>query len=151
VKREMVINALILLFKLGLGILFVVAGIAKLRDPVAFAEEIANYQLYPSAAPYLAASLPSVEILIGAVLVVSPGRSTWLRAAALCTALLMVGFTVATSHVLAEGIDIDCGCFGGDSGPVSSSTVARDVALILVAAALFVLARMRAAQFATKK
>ena len=147
-KRELVVSALILLFKLGLGALFVVAGILKLRDPAGFAEEIANYRLYPSLAPYLAAGLPCAEFLVGGVLVVVPGRSLWLQAAALCSALFMLAFTIATSHVLAAGINIDCGCFGGQSGPVSSATVARDIVLILVAVTLFVLGRMRAAQFA---
>jgi len=150
-KREMVVTALLWLFKLGLGAVFLVAGIAKLRDPALFAEEIANYQLYPDTAPYLAAALPCIEVLVGAALVVTPGRSLWLQAAAVCTTLMMIAFTVATSHVLAEGINIDCGCFGGDSGPVSSSTVLRDVTLILVSVALFVLARMRAALVAAKQ
>lgn len=150
-KRDMVVTALLLLFKLGLGVLFIVAGIAKLRDPAGFADEITNYRLFPATAPYLAAALPCLETVVGVMLVVAPGRSAWLQAAALCTVLLMGAFTVATSHVLAEGINIDCGCFGGDSGPVSSSTVARDVVLILMAAAVFVLARMRAAQVAARK
>ncbi len=150
-KREMVVTGLLWLFKLGLGVLFVVAGIAKLRDPVGFAEEITNYRLFPGAAPYLAAALPCLETVVGVALVITPGRSAWLQAAALCTVVLMGAFIVATSHVLAEGINIDCGCFGGNSGPVSSSTVARDVILTLTAAALFVLARMRAAQVAVRK
>jgi uncharacterized membrane protein YphA (DoxX/SURF4 family) len=130
------------LLKLGLGIMFIVAGIAKLRDPSGFAEEIANYQLFPSLAPYLAASLPMVEIAVGAILVFGMRRSLWLQGAALCAALMMVVFTIGVSHVVVEGINIDCGCFGGNMGPVKGTTVVRDVFLSGAAATLLVLTRL---------
>jgi uncharacterized membrane protein YphA (DoxX/SURF4 family) len=130
-------GALYLALRLGLGALFLVAGALKLRDPYAFALEIANYQLLPGLAPWLAATLPAVELVIGLALVAGP--RPWARAGALAATLLLVLFTVAVASAVARGVNISCGCFGGDSGPVTWLTVLRDVAL--VAAALWVYAR----------
>jgi putative oxidoreductase len=125
-----------LLVRLGLGALFLAAGVLKLADPQAFAIEIANYQLFPALAPWLAVGLPSTEVVVGVALVAGPQR--WARAGALAAALLLGAFTVAATSAVVRGINISCGCFGSDSGPVTWLTVLRDVAL--VAAALWVYA-----------
>lgn len=126
-----------LLARVGLGALFLVAGALKLRDPYAFALEISNYQLLPALAPWLAAALPATEIVVGVALVAGP--RPWARAGGLAAALLLAAFTFAAASAIARGVNISCGCFGADSGPVTWLTVARDVAL--VAAALWVYAR----------
>jgi putative oxidoreductase len=123
------------LIRIGLGALFVFAGVAKLRDPTAFATEIANYRLVPSLAPYLATTLPTVELVVGVALVVGP--LLWRRAAAVAAMALLAMFTVAVVHVVRSGINVECGCFGGSSGPVSGWTVARDLALLAAAAFVF--------------
>ena len=46
-------------------------------------------------------------------------------------------FTVAIVHVVRAGINVDCGCFGGNSGPVTAWTAARDVLLIAAAAVVY--------------
>jgi putative oxidoreductase len=127
---------LLLILRLGLGALFVVAGGLKLRDPAAFAQEIANYQLLPALAPYLALALPTIEIVAGVALLLLP--APWQRAAALALAGLLAMFTVATLAVVVRGVNIECGCFGAGGGPVNWSTVLRDLALI--GAAMVVLA-----------
>jgi hypothetical protein len=119
-----------------------VAGALKLGDPTAFANEITNYRLLPSLAPWLAATLPAVEIALGIALVIAPGP--WRRAAALATIALMAVFTVAVSQVVVRGINIDCGCFGGNTGPVTLLTVGRDLVLLAMAGAIFWLERQRA-------
>ena len=123
------------LLRLGLGALFLAAGVAKLRDPAGFATEISNYRFLPALAPYLATMLPMIEAALGVTLLVGPAR--WRRAAALATAGLLVVFTVAVAQVVARGINVDCGCFGGNSGPVTGWTVARDLGLLGAAALLF--------------
>jgi uncharacterized membrane protein YphA (DoxX/SURF4 family) len=120
--------------RLGLGGLFVVSGALKLRDPNAFATDIANYQLFPQHAALLAAMLPVAEIFAGAALIATP--ASWRRAAAAAIALMMVVFTVAAVSALARGIDISCGCFGSDSGRVDALTIVRDLALLGVAVAV---------------
>jgi putative oxidoreductase len=121
------------LLRLGLGALFVLAGVLKLAQPTAFATEIVNYRFLPALAPYLAATLPAIEIGLGLALVAAP--VPWRRAAALAMAGMLAIFTVAVGQVVARGINIDCGCFGGGSGPVSGWTIARDVALLAAALA----------------
>ncbi len=124
--------------RIGLGALFVLTGVLKLGDPSAFAVEIHNYQLFPSLAPVLAATLPAIELVLGAALLLGP--RSWLRAGALATSALLVVFTVAVGSAVARGINISCGCFGSGSSPVTLLTVARDVVLLAASAALLRLA-----------
>ena len=124
--------------RISLGALFVLTGILKLADPSAFAVEIHNYQLFPAFAPALAATIPMIELALGAALLLGP--RTWLRAGALATSALLVVFTVAVGSAVARGINISCGCFGAGSSPVTLMTVARDVVLLAASAALFRLA-----------
>ena len=124
-----------LVARLVVGGLFVVAGGLKLGDPSAFATEIANYHFVPALAPWLAVTLPATEIVVGAALVVAP--AAWRRAASLAAMGLLVMFTVAIVHVVRAGINVDCGCFGGNSGPVTAWTAARDLVLLALAALAF--------------
>jgi hypothetical protein len=128
----------------GLGGLLVYAGFAKLGDPAGFATEIANYRVFPGAAPYLATVLPAVEIVLGGALLLFVRGGPWLQGAALATSGLMTVFTVAVGLVLVRGINLECGCFGGDAGPVTALTLGRDLALVAGAGALIALGRRRA-------
>ena len=130
-------KAIAWLLRLGVGGLFAWAGVLKLRDPAAFATDIANYQLFPALAPWGAATLPLIELVLGLALILAP--SAWRRGAALATAGLMAVFTAGIAQAVARGIRIECGCFGGASGPVTSWTIARDLALLAAAIALVVL------------
>jgi len=124
----------LLALRAGLGALLVVAGALKLRDPGAFATEIANYQLLPALAPFLAAALPLTELLVGAALLLAP--VAWRRPAALAAAALCAMFFLAVATAYARGINIECGCFGTGGGPITALTVLRNVLLIGAAAAL---------------
>jgi len=123
----------------GLGLVFLVAGALKLANPALFTTDIANYLLFPTLAPLLAAILPPIEIVVGVALLAL--GVTWRRAAALCAAGLMLVFTFAASSAFARGIDIACGCFGNESGRIGWLTLARDVALLAAAVAVLVLER----------
>jgi putative oxidoreductase len=123
-----------LALRLALAGLFVFAGVNKVADPNAFAIEIDHYQLVPWLAPYLAAGLPALEITLGVALVVLP--APWRRAAALGCLALMLAFTFAAASALARKLDIDCGCFGKGSGPITWLTMVRDAALIAVCSVL---------------
>jgi uncharacterized membrane protein YphA (DoxX/SURF4 family) len=121
--------------RLALGALLVIAGALKLGDPTRFANEITNYRFLPELAPYLAATLPTLEIALGLALVAAP--RPWRRASALATLGLMAIFTVAVTQVVARGINVECGCFGGNSGPVTLLTAGRDLVLLSAAAVIF--------------
>jgi putative oxidoreductase len=123
-----------LALRLAIAGLFAYAGATKIGDPTAFAVEIDHYQLLPWLAPYMAAALPALELTLAVALVFFP--APWRRAAALGCLALMVAFTVAAGSALARKLDIDCGCFGKGSGPITWLTIARDVALVAACAVL---------------
>ena len=131
-------TALAWALRLALGGLFLVTGALKLEDPGAFALEIHNYQLLPELAPWLAATLPAMELAIGGAIVV--GTRAWVRAGALAAVGMMLVFTTAVGSAVGRGINISCGCFGSGSGPVTSATVLRDLALLAASFALLKLA-----------
>ena len=114
--------------RLVVAALFLFAGVSKLSDPSGFAVEIDHYELWPELAPYVAISLPAAEVVLGLALLLTSYR--WRRAAALGCMVLMAVFTFAASAALYRGLDIDCGCFGGSSGPITWLTIVRDVVLL---------------------
>ncbi|QSV46295.1 DoxX family protein [Geobacter benzoatilyticus] len=117
--------------RVGLGALFLYAGIIKILTPAAFAGSIANYQVLPYAGNYLAAAiLPWIEVICGALLVT--GWRT--RSAAALVALMNAFFIILLFSTVARGLDIDCGCFkqGGDK-TTAWTAIFRDT-MFLVAA-----------------
>jgi len=127
-------RTVVLLARIALGAVFLYAGAIKAFDARGFADDIANYQLLPGLlVPTVAAALPWVEMAAGLSLVL--GR--WSRGAALLVGGLMTAFTLALLQAFARGIDLTCGCFGGDA-PADWTTLVRD--LVLLAGAAFVFA-----------
>lgn len=109
-----------------LGGIFLWASVTKVPDMAAFAESVANYRIVPPAlVPAVAAAVVGVEIAAGVALVLN----VWARAAALVLAGLLAVFTVGLASALARGIDLACGCFGGND-PATWWTVLRDVVLV---------------------
>jgi uncharacterized membrane protein YphA (DoxX/SURF4 family) len=126
--------------RLLLGALFVWASATKIPDMAAFAESVANYRIVPPAlVPAAAAAGVGVELAAGLALL----ANVWTRAAAWVLAALLGVFTVGLSSALARGIDLACGCFGGNA-PATRFTVLRDVALLALAVVVAVSARERA-------
>jgi len=125
-------RSVLVALRLALGVLFLWAAITKLPDMNAFAQDVANYRVLPAAlVPYVAAAVVGIEMVAGLALligvVVKPAAVT-------ATGLLSV-FVVFLVQALLRGIDLRCGCFGGDE-PASWWTVARD--LVMLAAAIVV-------------
>ncbi len=116
--------------RLLLGGLFLYAGVVKAQDVVAFAGNIAAYQLLPYQANYLlAATLPYIEI-IAALLLLSGRR---VRPAALLCALLTLVFIAALLSAWYRGLDISCGCFNPESKTSIGEALVRDFGLLLLA------------------
>lgn len=127
--------------RLVLGATMLYAGAVKALDPGAFAASLERYHLFPAflLAP-LAAGLPWLEIVSGGALALN--RLT-AGASALCTAL-GVGFVVALGSAWWRGLDIDCGCFGGDAAGSGNLALALGRAagiLGLAVALLFITGR----------
>lgn len=132
--------------RLGLGLTFLVSAAAKLRDPWNFLSDVYSYQIVGARAGLvLAATLPAVELLVAACLLVN----VWARGAACLASALLVGFAAAQGWALWRGLSIACGCFGNASteSVVSYRTLLRTTVLALGAVATVLLdARLRAAR-----
>ncbi len=117
---------------------FIYAGVVKGTDPVAFAGQVANYQILPYAWNYLvAATLPYLELLCGILLLLNMR----VRPAVLVLFGLNLVFMVALSSLLVRGIDIDCGCFNPDAENKTTPLMAllRDVGLAVLMVLTWVL------------
>jgi len=117
--------------RLGLAAVFIYAGVVKANDIVAFAGQIANYQILPYAWNYLVASiLPYLELLCGILLLLNMR----VRPALLVLFILNIVFMFALSSAIIRGFDIDCGCFKpGSTDPTSPlAALWRDGGLLVL-------------------
>lgn len=123
-----------LLARLGLAAALGWAGLAKLGDPSALAEAVANFRLVPEPlVPLVATALPATEIVVAVSLLGGP----CVQGGAIVGALLFAAFAVAMAQARVRGIDLDCGCFGaGVESQVTWTKVLVDVGLAGVAAAI---------------
>lgn len=112
-----VADAVGLVARLVLGTVFLVAGALKITTPEAMAKATQAYQVLPhDLAAYVGYALPTVEVILGLLLVLG----LFTRVAAVLTSLLLVAFIAGIAQAWARGLTIDCGCFGG-GGTVSAS------------------------------
>ena len=127
-------RAIALVLRVALGAVFAYAAWLKLRVPwQLFAGAIGDYKVLPDwAVAPLARTLPWLELLLGALLMV--GR--WTRTAASAISLLLAGFFTLLVWAFARRMDISCGCFGPTGDPISWRTLLRDGALLAVSLAV---------------
>lgn len=103
------------------------SGIAKLPDLQGFRLEVARYGLLPGflVAPF-AYVLPFLELGLGIYF----SLGLFVRGAAFAGTLLFASFIFAQGWALANGIVLDCGCFGPVlKSTVSPLTIIRDFSL----------------------
>eukprot|EP01037_Dinobryon_pediforme_P012987 gene12987-13089_t len=97
---------------IGTGIVFVGAGLGKLRHRELVPGVVANYRILPDAlvAP-VAALLPPVELVLGTGMIASVLVPGTLRLLALPAAALLIIFAAAMAINIVRGRShIDCGC-----------------------------------------
>ena len=127
--------------RVALGAIFLVAAYAKLHFnggwhfgdyQFFFAMAIDSYNMLPLwAVEIMARTLPILEALIGALLILGIGVR-WV--AAFTSALLLV-FIGAMTRALILHIQIKCGCFGNDE-PLTIWTLLRDSTLLVLSLAV---------------
>lgn len=129
--------------QIALGLVFVIAALAKIADPPGFAKSIWMYQLAPAWSLHPAALvLPWLELLCGLALCLG----LWTRAAASWIAALLLAFIVALAINLARHHPVDCGCFGTATVAKTEAerledmqwTILRDLGMLLLAAQVLV-------------
>ena len=81
--------------------------------------------------PYVAAAVVGIELVAGIALV----SGILARPAAVVVAALLLAFLAFLAQALLRGIDLRCGCFGGNE-PASWWSVARDGAMLAAALAV---------------
>jgi uncharacterized membrane protein YphA (DoxX/SURF4 family) len=133
--------------RLIVGLVDLAAGISKFPDPAGNVRQVRAFDLLPEAVvPAVGHALPTVEILIGALLVL--GLLT--RATAVVATLFFVAFIVGIAAAWARGMEINCGCFGSHGVPADPQRqyaidIARDVALLICSGWLVAWPRTRLA------
>jgi len=113
----------LLIMRLVLGGVFVVMGVAKIGDPVAFLKSVRLFEMLPETPPHFlnatAVILPWLEVFCGTALILG----VWIRGASACLAIMLAVFTPAI-FLRALGVHhddgtpfldvaFDCGCGGG--------------------------------------
>ena len=98
-----------LILRLAFGALFIWSGIAKLKDPITFADAVRNFRIIGDPiAPAMALFIPWVEVIAG--ICVMAGRYARGGSFVLIGSLFL--FTGAVVAAWLRGLDITCGCFG---------------------------------------
>jgi uncharacterized membrane protein YphA (DoxX/SURF4 family) len=125
------VRYLVFVLRIGLGAIFIVAGLSKIGHAALFASEIAGFRLLPQAiVPALALGLPFLELLLGAYLVIG----LFSRASAWIAAALLLVFDLAIASAVARGLAVNCGCFGpNDTTTTSWGEVGRDALFVVLA------------------
>jgi putative oxidoreductase len=129
---------LVFVMSLALAAVFVYSGVAKVRDPLQFADSIAAFAILSATfINPLALSIPAFEIACALLLLWSPTR----RVGALAVVVISVVFFTALSSALLRGLTLDCGCFG--AGPPSRTRMWLELGLNVVLAGTSLLIYLR--------
>ena len=121
-----------LVFRIGLGVVFIVSGAGKLPELAAFVNQVEEADILPHAlATAYGTALPYVEIVIGALLILG----LLSRFAAGIGGLAALSFIIGNSTRLYRGLYGECGCFGSIASLQFSTRGALiiDFALLLIA------------------
>lgn len=106
--------------RLAMAALFIVASIAKIVHPAAFANTLNHYQLLPATLiPWMALIQPWLELVVGVLLI----AGLWLPGAVGLLNLLLFMFTGAILINTLRGLNIDCGCFESSLSLVNRTTM----------------------------
>jgi uncharacterized membrane protein YphA (DoxX/SURF4 family) len=129
-----------------LGVVWLIAGFAKVGDLAESGRAVAAYRLLPyDLATFLGAVLPFVEIGLGLLLLAGLA----VRLSGAVSGVLQLMFLVGIVSAWARGLRIDCGCFGGggdlaagESTKYLSETL-RDLGLLTLSGFLVLFPRTR--------
>lgn len=130
-----VLKTLVLISRIGLGLLFLVAGVSKIATAREFAASVSNLVWEGWSWP-VALAVIAVELTAAALLL----RSRTSPAGALLSAFLLAGFAgYALYYVYVLGGEpLECGCFGGIiASQLGVTTALRNLGLLIPALIVF--------------
>ncbi|MEN3265435.1 MauE/DoxX family redox-associated membrane protein [Pseudonocardia sp.] len=139
-NREVALDAVGTVVRLGLAAVWLTSGILKAVDPDQTYVAVRAYDVLPMAGvEVVAALLPWFEIALGVLILIGAG----LRLVAALSAALLLAFIAGVVQAWARGLSIDCGCFGGGGAVAQGQTayvqeLLRDIGFIVLAAWLIV-------------
>lgn len=106
-----------LVVRLSMAGILIAAAIPKALDIPESVRAVRAYELLPEAVvPLVGTMLPFVELILALVFILG----IFTRSASIVWLLMMAGFLTGVIWAWANGLTIDCGCFGG-GGQVDAS------------------------------
>ena len=133
-----ILDLLYKLCRIGLGSIFIYAGIIKLFAPKTFAVLIGAYGIVPeSLLMPVAIVISTLEVVAGVGLLFD------IKGCLSAIAGLLVLFIVILSYGIWMGLDIDCGCFGPEDPEFGAFyglqlSLYRDLVMLVGAAFMYV-------------
>lgn len=125
----------VLLTRLGLALVFLIAGGAKLADLAGSRRSLQDFGVPTRLTPVMGVALPLLELALAVGLL--PAGTAWFAAIGMLA--LLAAFIAAIAVNLARGQRPDCHCFGQlYSQPIGSDTLIRNGILAALAGALVV-------------
>ncbi len=117
------------LLRVGCGVVLILAAVDKIGDPAKFLKVVENYHGLPAdLMPLIAVVIPWMEFFTGVALALGYKR----RGAAFLFCLMMGTYSLALAWNLANGVEMNCGCFSMDSTEkLTVWTVLRDLGFFL--------------------
>ena len=134
-----------LLARLVVGVIDLLAGLSKFSDPAGNVRAVRAFRILPeSMVPTVGHALPTIEIVIGGLLILG----LFTRPMAILSGLFFLAFIIGISSAWARGLEINCGCFGNGGVPDDPQRqyavdIARDVGLLLCSVWLVIWPRTR--------
>ena len=123
-------------FRIILGVIFIISGAAKLPELAAFVDQVEEANILPHAlARAYGTALPYVEIVIGALLILG----LLSRLAAGIGGLAGLSFIIGNSTRLHRGLYGECGCFGSIASLQFSTQEALIIDCVLLIMAIQIL------------
>ena len=118
------------IFRLAVGIIFIVSSVGKLSEGSAFVDDVTKYQLLTNnLAEVYATALPWVEIIMGSLLILG----LFSRVAAGIGVLTSLSFVIANGVVLHRGLNLACGCFGDMATMQTREAIIIESVLLIMA------------------
>ena len=136
-SKERLLSAFVLVVRLGLGFMFIVSSVPKIRQPYMFLGSVYGYELVGAKMGVLVAMvLPWVELFAGVCLV----GGVFVGGALLAGLGMGVLFTFVLGSALWRQLDISCGCFSSSAGKISYLTLIRALVITVLSAGAYAVA-----------